>query len=360
MSTNIKITRTTKSRLPEVDFNYLPFGKVFTDHMFIADYIGGQWVNPRIEPFGPVYMHPASMVLHYSQTIFEGMKAGRNYDGQPMLFRLDKHVERINASARRMCMPEIPGDLFKDAIRTQVALEADWIPSMEDSSLYIRPFMYATDEFIGVRPSETYRFVIFTCPTGPYYDKPVRLLAETSYIRAAQGGTGEAKTGGNYAASLLPATLAVQQGFDQVMWLEGPEFKNVQESGTMNIFFVIDGKLITPGTDGTILRGITRDSIIQLMRAKGYSVEERRITIDEIVAAHKAGKLQECFGAGTAAVVSHVSEISYQGELMTLPGIETREIGNLIKAEINGLRNGIVKDEFGWVEAVEVGKLQLA
>lgn len=354
MKNNIQITRTQNSRLATLDFNNLPFGRVFTDHMFVADYEGGTWVNPRIEPFAPFEMHPASMVLHYGQAIFEGMKATKNQEGQPMLFRPEMHVQRINASARRMCMPEVPADLFLDGLHALVGLEADWIPSGDDSALYLRPFMFSTDEFIGVKPSDTYKFIIFTCPVGPYYSKPVRLLAETEYVRASRGGTGEAKSAGNYAASLLPAQNALKQGFDQVMWLEGPEFKNIQESGTMNIFFVIDGKVVTPMTDGNILKGITRDSFLHILRDKGIPTEERIITIDELVAAYEAGKLQECFGAGTAAVVSHVSEISYKGKLMTLPGIETRQIGNMLKAEIAGLRTGRIADTRGWIVPVEV------
>ena len=354
MKNKIQITKTQNSRLATLDFNNIPFGRVFTDHMFVVDYEGGEWVNPRIEPFGSFEMHPASMVLHYGQAIFEGMKATKDLEGHPMLFRPEMHVERINASARRMCMPEIPGDLFIDALHALVGMEIDWIPSGDDSALYLRPFMFSTDEFIGVRPSEHYKFIIFTCPVGPYYSKPVRLIAETEYIRAGKGGTGEAKSAGNYAASLLPAQNALQQGFDQVMWLEGPEFKNIQESGTMNIFFVIDGVVVTPITDGTILRGITRDSFLHILRDKGIPVEERTITIDELVAAHTAGKLQECFGAGTAAVVSHVSEISYKGHLMTLPAVEDRKIGNMLKAEIAGLRTGRIEDTRGWIIPVEM------
>lgn len=354
MKNKIQITRTQNSRLSTLDFNNLPFGRVFTDHMFVADYEGGEWVNPRIEPFAPFEMHPASMVLHYGQSIFEGMKATKNQEGHPMLLRPEMHLHRINASAARMCMPAFPEDLFLDALHALVGLEADWIPSGEESALYLRPFMFSTDEFIGVRPSDTYKFIIFTCPVGPYYSKPVRLLAETQYIRAGKGGTGEAKSAGNYAASLLPAQNALKQGFDQVMWLEGPEFKNVQESGTMNIFFVIDNVVVTPYTDGTILRGITRDCFLHILRDKGIPVEERTITIDEVVAAHAAGKLQECFGAGTAAVVSHVSEISYNGHLMTLPAVEERKIGNMLKSEIAGLRTGRIADTRGWLVPVEM------
>ncbi|HMQ59630.1 MAG TPA: branched-chain amino acid aminotransferase [Flavilitoribacter sp.] len=354
MNHTISIERTRQSKLNSVDFGNLPFGKVFSDHMFVADYAGGQWQNPRVVPFAPFSIHPATMALHYGQSIFEGMKASKSLEGQPMFFRPEMHAKRLNISATRMCMPEVPESLFMEGLHALVDVDQDWIPQDEGSSLYIRPFMFATDEFIGVRPSETYRFIIFTGPVGPYYPKPVRLWAEQQYVRAIKGGTGEAKAAGNYAGALLPAKIAQSKGFDQVMWMDGREFKYVQEVGTMNIFFVIDGKVITPSTDGEILKGITRDSIIHILREdKGMQVEERPVSIDEVLAAHKAGKLQEVFGAGTAAVVSHVSEIAYKEELLTLPAIETRQIGNMIKSEIDGLRSGRVADTRGWVVPVK-------
>ena len=304
MNHKIKITKTTNSRLSSLDFDNIPFGKTFSDHMFVCDYKNGQWQDARIVPFGKFEMHPASMVLHYGQAIFEGMKATKSHDGKPLFFRPEQHSIRINASARRMSMPEFPADLFDEAIHALVGLDQGWIPPAKGSALYIRPYMFATDEFIGVKPSETYRFIIFTGPVGPYYPKPVSLLAETKYIRAAAGGTGEAKAAGNYAGALLPARLANEAGYDQVMWLDAKEFKYVQEVGTMNIFFVIDGKVVTPSTDGTILKGITRMSIIEILRNAGYEVEERRVSTDELIEAHSKGLLQESFGTGTAAVVA--------------------------------------------------------
>lgn len=354
MKQSIHITKTQQSRLGSVDFGNIPFGRVFADHMFVADYKDGEWGDYRIVPFGHFTMHPASMALHYGQAIFEGMKASKTQDGQPMLFRPEMHARRINASAERLVMPTFPEDVFVEALHALVGLDADWIPSNEGSALYIRPYMFATDEFIGVRPSETYRFIIFTGPVGPYYPKPVKLLVEQHYVRAVPGGTGEAKAAGNYAGSLLPAKLAQQKGYDQVMWMGGPNMELVQEVGTMNIFFVIDGKLITPATDGAILKGITRDSIIKLMTEKGYTVEERPVSIREIAAAYDAGTLQECFGAGTAAVVSHVSDIAYGDKVMTLPPVENRPIGDLIKSYIDGLRSGRIPDTHGWNVPVEV------
>lgn len=358
MKYNIRITKTKQSRLNEVDFDNIPFGRVFSDHMFVADYENGSWTDLRIVPFAPFSMHPASMVLHYGQSIFEGMKASKNVDDQPMFFRPEMHARRLNASAERMCMPELPEDLFLEALHALVGVDQDWIPPQEGSALYIRPFMFATDEFIGVRPSATYRFIIFTGPVGPYYSKPVRLIAEQKYVRAVAGGTGEAKTSGNYAASLLPAKIAQEKGFDQVMWMDERDFKYVQEVGTMNIFFVVDGKVVTPATDGAILKGITRDSIITLLRDKGYEVVEKPVHIDEIVAAYDRGSLQEVFGAGTAAVVSHVSEVAVGDRVLVLPPVEDRKIGPMIKDEIDGLRSGRVEDTRGWVQ--EVKSLQMA
>lgn len=352
MTPTIKITRTQHSRLPGMDLTNVPFGKVFSDHMFIADYDGKAWVNPRIEPFGPLKLHPATMALHYGQAIFEGMKAFKSFDGRPLLFRPEMHAHRINASAHRLSMPAFPEDLFLEAVNQLVAVDQDWIPTSEGSALYLRPFMIATDEFIGVRPSQTYSFIIFTCPVGPYYAKPVRLWVEQEYVRAVKGGTGEAKAAGNYAGALYPAKLAQDRGFDQVMWMDAHEFKYIQEVGTMNIFFVLGDKVVTPSTDGAILKGITRDSFLAILRHKGYEVEERPITIDEIVDAYKNGQLREAFGAGTAAVVSHIEAIGYKDLVMELPPIESREIGEMLKAEISGLRDGTIEDNYGWVVPV--------
>ncbi|MEM9261928.1 MAG: branched-chain amino acid aminotransferase, partial [Bacteroidota bacterium] len=321
MNQSIRIERTQQSRLKDIDFDNIPFGRTFSDHVFICDYEDGEWGEGRIVPFGHFTMHPASMVLHYGQAIFEGMKASKFHDGVPALMRPEMHARRINASAHRMMMPAFPEDRFVDALRELVALDADWIPPQEGSALYIRPYMFATDEFIGVKPSETYRFIIFTGPVGPYYPKPVRLLVEQEYIRAVPGGTGEAKAAGNYAGSLRPAYEANQKGFDQVMWMGGPNMTHIQEVGTMNIFFVIGDEVVTPATDGAILKGITRDSFLTILRDKGYNTAERVVDIQEIVAAYDAGKLREVFGAGTAAVVSHVAEIQYGDKLMQLPPV---------------------------------------
>ena len=356
MAYEIKITRNSHSRLSELDFNNIPFGKTFTDHMFIADYDGEKWIDARIVPSGEISMHPGNLTLHYGQSIFEGMKATKSHDGSPLFFRPEKHVERLNASARRMCMAEIDGELFLQALHALVHLEQDWIPPQEGSALYIRPFMFATDEFIGVAASKTYRFMILTLPVGPYYPKPVSLLAEETYVRAAHGGVGEAKAAGNYAASLYPAKLAKEQGYDQVLWLDATEFKYIQEVGTMNVFFVIDGTVITPATDGAILKGITRETIIQLLKDQGHPVEERAIHIDEILEANKNGSLQEIFGTGTAAVVARVNRMKYRD---TVIEIELKEdsIAQNAKDMINGIRSERMEDKNGWVVRVQDGAL---
>ncbi len=351
MSTNLNIRRTTDSKLSSVDFNNIPFGKVFSDHMFEADFDGEKWTNFQIKPLENLSIHPGNLAWHYGQSIFEGMKATKSIDGEPLLFRPEKHIQRLNASARRMCMPEFPAEVFDDAIHTLVALEKDWIPSTDGSALYIRPVMMAMDEALGVRASLTYKLLIFCLPVGPYYSKPVSLKAETKYVRAAEGGVGEAKTAGNYAASLYPAKLAIEAGYDQIMWMDAKEFKYVQEVGTMNIFFAFEDKIVTPAAGGTILRGITRDTIITILRSKGYTVEERPLHIDEIVEAYKEGKLKEVFGTGTAAVVSFVRKIAYQDIEMNF-NVDDYNICKLAKSTIEGLRNLSIKDENDWVVPV--------
>jgi branched-chain amino acid aminotransferase len=348
MKYHIKITKTGHSGLANLDFTHLPFGKHYTDHMFVADYVGGEWTNLEIKPIALIPTHPGNMAWHYGQSIFEGMKASRDAAGHPLLFRPERHAKRMNASARRMCMPEIPEDLFLEAVHTLVRLEKDWIPPQTGAALYIRPFMYATDETIGVKPSESYRFIIFVMPVGPYYTEPVKLLAQDTYVRAVVGGVGEAKASGNYAASLLPATLAKKEGYDQVMWLDGVYKKFIQEVGTMNIFFVIGDEVVTPALDGAILAGITRDSILTLLKSKGYKVSEKQLSIDEVVEAYDQGILKEVFGAGTAAVVAPVKEIKYKDHILHL-NPDSFTISKLILNTINGLRNGSIEDTYGWI-----------
>lgn len=354
MPYSVSVNRTSNSRLPEVDFSNIPFGRIISDHMFVMDYDGEKWINPRITPFQKMEISPANLALHYGQSIFEGLKATKR-NGEPVLFRANMHARRFNLSAERMYMPTIPEDIFMQGLKMLVDLDRDWIPEKEDNALYIRPMMMATDELFGVQPSKTYRFIIFTGPVGPYYPKPVKLWVEEVFTRAAQGGPGEAKCAGNYGASLLPAMRAKANGYDQVMWMDADEKKYVQEVGTMNLFFVIDGKVITPTTTGTILRGVTRDSFIQLLQEWGYTVEDRLLSIAEISDAYWRGTLQECFGAGTAAVVSHVSDITWRDRKIELPPVDdtNRPVATRLKKYINRLRMGHEHDDHHWLQSCD-------
>ncbi len=346
---NINISKVSHSGVDQVDFDNIPFGQTFTDHMYVADYVDGKWTNHSIIPFGDLSISPVNLALHYGQSIFEGMKATLKNDGTPALFRPEQHVIRMNASARRMMMPEISEEMFLEAVHAIVDIERNWIPKAKGSALYLRPVMFAMEAKLGVKVSDTYKFIIITGPVGPYYPKPVKLLAETKFIRAAQGGVGEAKTAGNYAASLLPAQLAKDKGFDQVIWLDAKEFKYVQEVGTMNLFFVFKDKVVTPDTSGAILKGITRKSLIEMLKADGVTVEERPISMDEVAEAHDNGNLIEMFGSGTAAVVANVSEFSYKDKLYKLSDVSTHATANGLREKINALRAGEIEDTFGWV-----------
>lgn len=347
MGYSIKIIENNNSRLDDLDFDNIPFGNVFTDHMFVVDYIDGEWKEPKILPFDKIELHPATMALHYGQSIFEGMKASITSDGQPMLFRPEEHVIRLNNSAQRLCMPELPGELFLEGLKKLTWIDRAWIPPQEGSALYLRPFMFATDGNVGVRPSNTYRFMILALPVGPYYERAVSLLAEKKYVRAVRGGVGEAKAAGNYAASLLPAQIAKEKGYDQVLWLDAHEFKYIQEVGTMNIFFVLKDKVITPATEGAILKGITRKTIIDVLKKEGYTVEERPISIDEIKQAYTDGELVEVFGSGTAAVVANVHKVA-DGDFIMEFDKSHWVLSNRLKKYINGLRKGTIEDPYGW------------
>jgi len=349
---NIKTTKTNSDRVKSFDFENIKFGKTFTDHMFMADYIDGKWTNLEILPTQPMSIHPGNMTLHYGQALFEGMKATKAQDGTPLLYRLDKYLTRINASSKRLCMPELPAEVFLGGLRELVTLDQAWIPPQSGSALYVRPFMFAMDNHIGVRPSETYRFMIIALPAGPYYGRPVSLRVEPHYIRAAVGGVGEAKAAGNYAAAMYPTKLAHDAGYDQILWLDAKEHKYIQEVGTMNIFFVVGDKVITPATDGTILKGITRDSIITICKDKGIEVEERPISIDEIVEAHEKGELKECFGSGTAAVIAKVNKIGYKNMDYQLP--DSFPVASMLKETIDGIRAGSIEDKFNWLEELPI------
>lgn len=336
------------SRISEVDFSNLKFGQSFADHMFVADYYDGAWHDARIVPYGPIDMMPAMSALHYGQAIFEGLKAYRSAEGKVNIFRPYENFKRFNLSAERMAMPTLPEHLFIDALKELVALDSDWVPSFDGSSLYIRPFMYATDAFVGVRPSESYTFIIFTCPVGAYYDHPVKVKVERSYTRAAEGGTGFAKCAGNYAASMLPSRLAKEQGFDQLLWTDHKDHEYIEESGTMNVMFVIDGKLVTPKLGTSVLAGITRNSIVEIAKSWGVEVEERRVSVTELKQAIESGHLQEAFGAGTAATIAHIAEISIDDKAYVLPPVEQRVLSHRIRREMDDIKYARTADTHGW------------
>lgn len=345
----VSVIRNSQSRIGEVNWGNLQFGKVFSDHMLVMDYADGRWQDAHITPFGNIDFHPATSAIHYGQSVFEGLKAYRGQNGDVSVFRPDMNARRFAESCERMCMPSIPEDVFVELVRRLVEVDSQWIPAKEGYSLYIRPFMFATDEFVGIRPSETYKFIIFTCPVGQYYSEPVKVKIEEYYTRAVAGGVGRAKTAGNYGASLFPAKQGQLKGFHQLVWTDAMEHKYIEESGTMNIIFIIDGVLITPSEDtDTILRGVTKRSVLDIANSWGIPVEERKVSIDEILDAHRNGRLQDAFGAGTAATVAQIIQIGYRDEILQLPPLETRVISNKIKDQLDGIKSGRVKDEFGW------------
>lgn len=348
----IAIEKTSASRLATTDLENIKFGRVFSDHMFRMDHTGGEWRTPRIVPFGDMMMSPASLVLHYGQSIFEGLKAYRTDNGEVALFRPEANISRMNRSAERMCMPTIPEDLFLDGLKELVGLDRSWIPEGQDAALYIRPFMFAADKYIGVRPSDDYTFMIFTCPVRGYYKEAVDVKVETFFSRAFPGGTGTAKCAGNYAAALYPAMLAQREGFHQLLWTDGMEHKYVEESGTMNVFFGINGTLITPETSGTILEGVTRDSIIRLARKENIPVEVRRVSVQEVLDAARAGTLKEVFGAGTAATIANVNSLTLDGERFELPSLDDRPLADRIGRMLDDIRRGRVEDTENWLVMV--------
>ncbi len=349
MAISIKINKTTQSRIHLCDFDNIQFGTIFSDHMFRVDFKNDQWQHPEILPYGEIPLSPSLSALHYGQSIFEGMKAFKDQSGKPQLFRPLDNLKRLNKSAARMAMPAIPEELFMDGLKTLVNIDQNWIPTKEGSALYIRPFMFATDDFVGVRPSKSFSFIIFCCPVNSYYPKPINVLVEEKYVRAFDGGVGSTKVSGNYGLSMLPTQEAQQKGFDQIIWTDGIEHKYVEESGTTNLFFAIGDKVVTPNLDGTILEGVTRDSCIQLLKYKGIVVEERKVSIAEIIDAHQKGILNDAFGTGTAALIAKIASISYNGTRYELPPAEDRFISNLLYKELEGIRTSQQDDPFGWV-----------
>ena len=349
---SIQTQRTANSRLSEIDMDNIEFGKVFSDHMFRVDFVDGAWQQPQILPYGDISMSPAISALHYGQAIFEGMKAYRQADGGVALFRPTDNAARLNSSAERMCMPTIPEELFMNGLRELIKLDSDWVPAAAGSALYIRPFMFATDGFIGVRPSRNYRFMIFTCPVNAYYTQPLRSRFEKHYVRSAPGGAGYAKNAGNYGAAMYPTKQATDAGYHNLIWTDATKHEFVEESGTMNIIFNIDGKLITPAVSTTILDGITRRSVLQLARDWGMPVEERPVSSHEVMQAIRDGKLQEAFGVGTAATIAPIATISYEDQDYDLPALTDESFSRRVGKALDDIRTGRAADTHGWMEQV--------
>jgi branched-chain amino acid aminotransferase len=345
---DIRITKSTHSRLTETDFDTLPFGKVFSDHMFMADYEDGEWKNFEVLPYGPIEMSPAISALHYGQAFFEGIKAYKHADGKVSIFRPDKNAIRFNKSADRLCMPQLPEEVFIQSIVALVDLDRDWIPGKANHALYIRPFMFATDPFLGVTPSATYKYMVIVGPVGPYFSKPLRVKIETHYTRAAEGGMGYAKAAGNYGSSMLPARKAAEEGFDQLIWTDAKEHKYIEEMGAANAMFLLDGTLITAETKDTILDGVTRDTVIALAKDWGIPVEERKVSVAELIEGAKNGKLTDAFGAGTAATIASVASISFEGEEYFLSDPQTREFSKKVFSTLDDIKYGRAEDPHGW------------
>ncbi|HDZ89149.1 MAG TPA: branched-chain amino acid aminotransferase [Deltaproteobacteria bacterium] len=354
----IRVTQVAQDRMKPkpADESQLGFGEILTDHMFKMDWETGKgWINPRVEPYGPIPIDPAAMVLHYGQEVFEGLKAYTSQDGGIYLFRPQENFKRINRSAARLCMPQVDVDLAMAGMKELILLDREWVPKTDGTSLYIRPTMIATEPHLGVRPSNTYLFYIIIGPVGAYYKEglnPVKIYVEDFYVRAAIGGTGEAKTSGNYAASLLAAEEAKKKGFTQVLWLDAKEKKYVEEVGTMNMFFVIEDEVITAPLNGSILPGVTRDSVIRIVREWGMRLSERSLTIDEVIEAARDGRLREAFGTGTAAVISPVGQITYKDEDYIVGGGRMGELSQKLYDEIVAIQYGHNPDPYGWVERI--------
>ena len=349
----------TKTKNPQVkpDSNVLGFGKYFTDHMFIMDYTAGKgWHDARIVPFGKFEIHPASTVLHYGSEIFEGLKAYRKKDGSVQLFRPIENIRRMNNSALRMCLPTIDEDTALEILTTFIKMEEDWVPSSEGTSLYIRPFMFGNDETLGVHAVKNATFMIITSPVGSYYKEginPVKIMIESEDVRAVRGGTGEAKCGGNYAASNRAGQRAEEKGYSQVLWLDGVERKYIEEVGAMNVMFKIDGEVITPKLSGSILPGITRKSCIELLKSQGYKVSERLLSVDELALALKEGKLEEAWGCGTAAVVSPIGELCYKDQKYVINDGKIGKTTQYLYDTLTGIQWGKIEDKFGWTMQIK-------
>ncbi|MCP5154525.1 MAG: branched-chain amino acid aminotransferase [Ectothiorhodospiraceae bacterium] len=358
MLDNLEITRVAESRIGSVDFENLGFGNLFSDHMFSMRYEGGAWREPRILPYGPISIDPANATLQYAQSVFEGLKAFRGVDGKVRVFRPDMNLARMRTSCERICIPPPDEAMFMGAIEHLVALDQAFIPSKRGQALYIRPIVFSDEGHLEVRPSTRYRFLVMTGPVRAYFDASmaaVALKVEERQTRAAPGGVGFAKTGGNYAASLRPGESARAEGYAQVLWLDGVEHRYVEEVGAMNIFFRIDDTVVTPALQGTILPGVTRDSVLTLLRDRGIEVEERRIALDEIVEASRRGRLREAFGAGTAAIIAPVGRIACRGEELVVANGESGTLTRELYEAITGIQRGEVEDRHGWNRLIDIG-----
>jgi branched-chain amino acid aminotransferase len=347
---SIQVERVKQSRISQVDFADLPFGKIYTDHMFMADYRDGEWKNLRVVPYGHISISPATPALHYGQSIFEGMKAMKSPSGEVLIFRAADNWMRLNISGERMCMPHVPEELFMEGLSTLIGLDQNWVPKAAGSSLYIRPFLFSADEYIGIRPSQDFTFMIILSPVGPYYSSPVKVKIESHYTRATEGGTGYAKAGGNYGGAIYPAKLAQDQGYHQLLWTDGKTHQYIEESGTMNVMFVLDDTLITPALSDSILAGITRDSVLKLARKWNMKVEERKVSVQEVIEAAQDGRLKEAFGVGTAATIAHIELIGYEDKDYYLPPVAERKFSNKVYEELEGIKRGNLPDPFGWIK----------
>lgn len=344
---SIRVEPTQESRLSQVDFNNLKFGQIMSDHMLVAEYNNGKWQEVSIVPYGDISISPSMSAIHYGQSIFEGIKGYKFADGTVSIFRPDKNWERFNKSAARLEMPEVPEDIFIGGLKKLLDIDRNWIPSNEGTALYIRPFMFATEAALGVHPSISYKFIIITCPVGAYYSKPISLKVETHFTRAAEGGVGFSKNAGNYALSLHPTQIANNEGYDQIMWTDSIEHKYIEEAGTANLIFRIGDKIITPHGD-TILHGVTRRTIMELAEKWGYQAEQRKVSVEELIEGIKNGTVTEAFAAGTAATITHIDRIGFNGQDYTLPPVEGREFSNKILDYLNQLRYGKIEDSHGW------------
>lgn len=353
----IKITKTTAPKAKPADESKLGFGKTFTDHMFIMEYDEGQgWHDARIVPFGDISLSPAAMVFHYGQEVFEGLKAYRTADDKIQLFRPDRNFARLNSSNERLCIPPVDEKFCVEALKELIKVEKDWVPHAEGTSLYIRPFIFAADPFLGVHPAKKLYYIVILAPSGAYYPgelAPVRIYVENNYVRAVRGGMGYTKTGGNYAASLKAQNEAEKQNYSQVLWLDGIHHKYIEEVGAMNVFFVFDDEIVTPELDGATLPGVTRASCIELLRSKGYKVSERLLSVDEVIEKYEHGKFKEMFGSGTAAVISPVGELKYGDTVMKINDGEIGEVSQMLYDTLTGIQWGKIEDTFGWTVPVE-------